>query len=224
MCQSNYISWKGYFDLIRNVDVFVLCDEVQYTKQDWRNRNLIKTSRGLQWLVIPVTCPEDKPGAVEDYRVADPRWARKHWGTLRSEYGNAPYFRAYGTFFENLYGNSEGGTLSEINEKFIRSICRLLSIRTEIIRSNPLNLPQDRNDRIIEAAKRLGIDTYLSGPSAKAYLDAGRFSQAGVGVKFANYSGYPEYPQPHPPFAHQVSIVDLILSTGPQAVRYMKAM
>ena len=52
--QSNYIPWKGYFDLINLVDEFILFDDMQYTRRDWRNRNIIKTFNGLLWLTIPV--------------------------------------------------------------------------------------------------------------------------------------------------------------------------
>lgn len=218
--QSNYIPWKGYFDLIAAVDVFVIYDEVQYTKNDWRNRNVIKTPNGTQWLSIPVR-QVGLDQRIYDSRIADASWARKHCGTLQANYARAAFFEQYKhPIFEEL--TKPGDLLSELNLRLIRRICELLGIKTRIIDSRELTLEGDRNVRLLDACKKLRATTYLSGPAASSYLDTALFQHEGIAVRWMDYSGYPEYPQLFPPFAHGVSILDLLFNAGPDAPRYMK--
>src|ERR1041384_7029573 len=93
--QSNYIPWKGYFDMIRGVDEFVLYDDVQYTRRDWRNRNRIKTAQGTQWLTIPVEVKGKYLQAIKETKISDPSWGRTHWRTLCHSYNRAPHFRDF---------------------------------------------------------------------------------------------------------------------------------
>jgi hypothetical protein len=220
--QSNYIPWKGYFDLINQVDEFVLYDEVQYTVRDWRNRNRIKTPAGSTWLSIPVR--QDRFQKIKDAVVSDPGWARTHWRTVSWNYARAPYFRAYRESLEAAYVRSAGRRhLSEINYDWICLVCRLLGIDTPITWS--MSYPrgtEDRTGRLIEICRQAHADTYLSGPAAKAYIDEEAFRCAGVTLRYVDYSGYPEYPQLYPPFDHFVSILDLLLMHGEGAVRYLK--
>src|SRR4030095_6284230 len=91
--QSSYIPWKGYFDLIRASDEFILLDDVQFTKRDWRSRNRIKTQRGPAWLTIPVRTKGLYKQLIQDTYVSDVRWGEAHWATLRASYARAPFFR-----------------------------------------------------------------------------------------------------------------------------------
>jgi len=90
--QSSYIPWKGYFDAINVVDEFILLDEVQFTKRDWRNRNKIKTSQGIQWLTIPVAVKGRYLQRIDETRIADSGWAQRHWSTLTHTYRRAAAF------------------------------------------------------------------------------------------------------------------------------------
>ncbi len=128
--QSNYIPWRGYFDLINSVDEFILYDDVQYTIRDWRNRNIIKTAQGPKWLTIPVEVKGKYHQKIKDTAISDPGWARKHWATIVHSYSRAPYFAKYRELFENLYLGSEDKMLSGINHRFLSAICLLLEIGT----------------------------------------------------------------------------------------------
>jgi len=219
--QSSYIPWKGYFDLIRRSDEFILYDDAQFTRRDWRNRNRIKTPNGPLWLTIPVDVKGKFEQAIKDTRVSDPRWNERHWRSIQANYARAPHFSTYKAVLEDLYRNCHTAWLSEINHRFITRICELLSIDTQLTWSMNYPLVEGRTERLIEFSKRAGATEYLSGPSARGYIDAALFDAAGLTLTFIDYSGYREYPQVHPPFDHQVSILDLLLHTGPDAPHYM---
>lgn len=218
--QSNYIPWKGYFDLIAKADVFVIYDEVQYTKNDWRNRNIILTHNGPQWITIPVRI-ESLNQKINETKVFLENWNKKHMNTLIVNYNKAPYFNFYKEAIFDLYSNPSQ-YLSEINGKFIREICKILGIDTQIIDSKELDLKGDRNERLIEACKKLNASTYISGPAAKNYLDEKAFNNNNLNVDWMDYSGYLPYKQLHEPFVNGVSILDLIFNTGPDAPQYLK--
>jgi hypothetical protein len=220
--QSSYIPWKGYFDLIRSVDEFVLFDDVQYTRRDWRNRNRIKTGTGPIWLTIPVHAKGNYLTPIKDITVSDPSWARRHWRTLTASYSRATHFDRYLRRFEELYAECEAEVrLSAINYKWISTICDLLRIRTRLSWSMDYKLEPDRTGRLVAICSQAGAGMYVSGPAARAYIDPAPFAAAGIDLRFFDYSGYPEYEQLYPPFDHQVSILDLLFNQGPDASRYM---
>ena len=220
--QSNYIPWKGYFDMINLVDEFVLLDDVQYTRRDWRNRNKIKTSQGLHWLSIPVEVKGKYDVAISEVRVADQAWASVHWKTLVHAYGKAPCFNEVRQWLEPLYADMPS-RLSEINKTFIDGVNRYLGITTPVHWSSSFLTPDDKNLRLLSICRELNASCYLSGLAAKGYLDVHQFEEAGIAVEWMDYSGYPEYPQLYPPFVHGVSILDLIFNVGKRSVENMKS-
>lgn len=220
--QSNYIPWKGYFDLIRLCDEFILYDDVQYTRRDWRNRNRIKSPTGLQWLTIPVEVTGKYHQRIRDTRISDPDWGRKHWTTLTHNYAKAPFFGYYRDVFEPLYLSTREPFLSEVNRLFIAAIARILGVQTLLCWSSDYPLVEGRSERLVQLCVESGATVYLSGPAAKGYLDEALFTEAGIGVEWMDYSGYPEYPQLFGGFQHGVTILDLLFNTGPNAARYMK--
>ena len=220
--QSSYVPWKGYFDLIRASDEFILLDDVQFTRRDWRSRNRIKTSTGPAWLTVPVHTKGRYLQQIRDVTVVDPEWGVRHWQTLRTHYARTPYFADYAPLFEPLYRQPVSDRLSEINHSFITAICRALGITTRVTWSTDYHCRDGRNERLIDLCTQVGATEYLSGPSAAAYIDPGAFARAGIQVRFVDYSGYPEYPQPYPPFEHAVSALDLLFCTGSRAPEFMK--
>lgn len=220
--QSNYIPWKGYFDLINSVDEFIIYDEMQYTKNDWRNRNKIKTQAGLKWLTIPVR-QYSLGQRIDETLIADSSWNAKHWMTIRQFYSKAKWFGLYKEIFEELFLSTTSSNLSEVNIKFIRSVCEILNIKTKISSSQSYRYQGDRNERLVSLVKAAGATKYLSGPAAKDYLDIALFEKENVEVQWMDYSGYLEYDQLFPPFEHGVSILDLVFNTGPDYKKYMKS-
>jgi hypothetical protein len=219
--QSNYIPWKGYFDLIHAVDEFVLFDDVQYTRRDWRNRNRIKTREGTQWLTIPVLAKGNYLAPIKDIAISEPRWGEQHWKTLVAAYARAPFFKVYEDLFASLYLAPFEPSLSAINRSFIEAICGLLGIRTKITASMDYEVGEGKNERLIALCLQAGADAYVSGPSARSYLDESLFRNEGIRLEFFDYAGYPEYPQLHPPFDHGVSVLDLLFHLGPDAPAHM---
>ena len=221
--QSNYIPWKGYFDLVNRVDVFVLYDDMQYTRRDWRNRNKIKISRGTQWLTIPVKVKGKYFQRINETRICDQKWPEKHWRTIELNYKKAKYFFEYRNVFKKIYSQMEEEFLSIINYKFIKCICKLLGINTEIIWSSEFDLVGDRNERLLNICTTLGASEYISGPSAQSYMDIDLFKNNMIKVSWMNYDDYPEYSQTSYPFEHGVTILDLIFNEGPESKTFMKS-
>lgn len=221
--QSNYIPWKGYFDIINSVDEFVIYDEVQYTRRDWRNRNKILTPKGLQWLTIPVKVKGKYFQNINETPIEDKKWAHKHWNTLLQHYKKATYFSLYRDFFQDLYLECSDDLLSNINYKFITAINNILGISTALKWSSEYNACGNPSERLLDICKEAGATTYLSGPAAKTYLDTDLFTKEGVSVEWMDYKDYPEYTQMHTPFEHGVTVLDLIFNEGPNATKYMKS-
>jgi hypothetical protein len=221
--QSNYIPWKGYFDLINLVDEFILFDDRQFTRRDWRNRNLIKTARGLHWLTIPVRVKGRYEQRIDE-TVTDGRdWSDKHWKTISHTYASSPHFNEYRDVFAAAYASSGEERLSDVNRRFLEAICHILGIRTRLSWSTDYPTTGDRTERLINLCRLAGATAYLSGPAARVYIDEAQFQAAGIELTYMDYSGYPEYPQPHGAFEHGVSIIDLLFNAGPEAPRYMKS-
>ena len=221
--QSNYIPWRGYFDLINSVDEFILYDDMQYTRRDWRNRNVIKSRNGPTWLTIPVQTKGNYFQKIKDTAVADGKWARQHWRSIVHNYSKASHFSDYVKLFEELYSIAQDQFLSQINHRFIEAICRILGITTTISWSMDYELKNDRTERLVSICQQSGATNYLSGPAAKSYLDEELFACRGIALAYMDYSGYPEYKQLYPPFQAAVSVIDLIFNEGPDATNYMKS-
>jgi hypothetical protein len=220
--QSNYVPWKGYFDLIAQVDEFIIYDEMQYTKNDWRNRNKIKTNKGVEWLTIPVRV-ESLSQKIEETLIFDKNWSKKHIAALQTNYAKANCFKETRDFVFGLYEEaSKLNNLSAINLVFIKGICEFLNIQTKISLSTDYNLIEGKTERLIDLCKQTHASVYLSGPSAKNYLDEKLFNDNDIILEWMDYSGYQEYEQLKPPFGHGVSILDLIFNKGDQSKEYLK--
>jgi len=220
--QSSYIPWKGYFDLVGAVDEFILYDDAQYTRRDWRNRNRIKTPRGLEWLTVPVKAKGHYHDPIRAIRIDGTRWAVEHWRSLEVNYARAAHFEAVAGRFAPLYLEREFAFLSELNAAFIGSICDFLSIPTTITASSAYRVDGGRSERLAALCEQAGATEYVSGPSARDYLDEGLFAERKVKVRWFDYEGYPEYPQLWGAFAHEVSVLDLLFNCGPASRDYMK--
>jgi len=220
--QSNYIPWKGYFDLIAGVDEFIIYDDVQYTKNDWRNRNQIKTKDGLKWLTIPVNMKKRITNAqkIRETSTQDTAFATKHWDLIQQAYRKAPYFNEISNWLEPLFKDLQTDNLSALNRIFIEAICRYLKIDTIISNSWDYTLEGDRTDRLVNLCQQASATVYVSGPAAKSYLDESLFTCRDMQVEWFSYEGYPEYPQLHGDFIHNVTILDVLFNAGEEASHY----
>ena len=177
--QSNYIPWKGYFDLIHDADAFIFYDDLQFTKNDWRNRNKIKTEQGTRWLSIPVGISANR--LICEVALEDSRWQRSHWDSLRQQYEKHPFFKLYRPFFEDVYLNKQWTNLSELNHHLIRSISHdILNMTTEFCDSREFQLTGKKLDRLVDLVVQSKATRYISGPAAKGYIEPERFAELDV--------------------------------------------
>jgi hypothetical protein len=221
--QSNYIPWKGYFYAIKEVDVFVMYDDVQYTKNDWRNRNLIKSKSGLQWLTIPIETKNKSCQKINEAKIVNSFWANKHLLSIKHNYSRATYYKQYIPFFEDLYNSCKSNYLIDINRIFLTKICELLEIKTTIIHSSDYDLKStNKTERIVEMCSKINVSDYYSGPAARAYIETDLFDRANINLHYFNYGNFPTYQQLYLPFLHEVSIIDVILNTGSDAKNYIE--
>jgi len=220
--QSNYIPWKGYFDLIAAVDEFILYDDVQYTRRDWRNRNQIKTPQGLQWLTVPVLVKGKYHQKIRDTKIDGLDWDLLHWKTLGQNYRRAPHFEEIAALLEPLYLKESYTHLSQLNRRFIEVICDYLGIKTVISNSWDYILLDDKTKRLADLCVQANGTEYISGPSARNYIEEHVFSELGITLIWFDYSGYQEYSQLWGGFIHEVSILDLLFNCGKESPRYMR--
>jgi len=221
--QSSYIPWKGYFDIIKEVDVFVFLEDVQFTKQDWRNRNKVKTKDGARWLSVPVKASKHhmRQKICEVMVDSNSNWQKKHFYTFQMNCSKARYYANYKYLIEDFYLNKKWQYLSEMNMYMTKKICEALGIEAEFYNSKDFDFEGRRTDKLVNMCRRFGADYYLSGPAAKGYIEPGKFEKAGIVLEYKDYSGYPEYNQLYPPFDHYVTVLDVIFNCGPEAPFYI---
>jgi len=222
--QPSYIPWRGYFHQIYKADTFIFYDDVQFDKNGWRNRNIIRTSQGSQWLTIPVRTKGAVSRGLPINKIPiawDKPWNIQHWRGIQMAYKKAPYFKDYIGFFEQMYAKHDEW-LAEFTIRSTIEISRLIGIQhTRFLKSSEMpGITGEKTDRLIQILKSVGADHYISGPAAKAYLEEEKFLNAGIYLEYMQYN-YRQYPQLHPPFEGKVSIIDLMFMTGADALNYM---
>lgn len=219
--QPQYLPWLGYFHKMVVADVFCLLDTVQYRKNEWQNRNRIKTANGWQWLTLPVSFKF--PEIINAVRINNSvNWRKKHLQSLETNYRKAPFYERYRESYKSVY-EQEWEMLSDLNIRFIQLIRESLGIHGKTIAraSEFKNLNEDPTGRLIDICKRLGGDTYLSGASGPAYMDMSAFERNGLAVKVQEFE-HPEYPQLFKGFESHLSIIDLLFNCGPDSIDIIK--
>ena len=221
--QPSYIPWRGYFHQIYEADIFVFYDDVQYDKHGWRNRNRVKTHQGTQWLTIPVHA---RGAPVQNLPINQVEidwkqtWNRKHWMTLQQAYARAPYFSQYAPRLQDFY-QKHPLLLADFTIDLTIALARELGIQhTRFLRSSSIQAAGQKTDRLIHILTTLGATHYISGPSAKNYIEEDKFETAGIDLEYMEYN-YPEYQQLYPPYDPQVTILDLMFMTGPDALDWI---
>lgn len=218
--QPQYLPWLGYFDKLDRADVFVLLDDVQFKKNEWQNRNRIKTADGWQWLTVPVLHDFGQTIAeVEIHRQAP--WARKHQAALRTNYAPAPGFEAV---MPGLSGILERPWeyLAPLNVTLVRWIAAELGIDTTTMLGSELENRDDPTLRLVDLCDTAGCDTYLSGSGARDYLEIEPFQDAGIEVVFQEFA-HPVYPQLFDDFEPNLSVIDLLMNCGSGSLEVIRS-
>jgi hypothetical protein len=219
--QSSFIPWRGYFDLISSVDLFVFLDDIQFSKNSWRNRNQIKTKNGLMWLTVPVRQERLTQLISETYVDSSSPWFMKHLGSWRANYARAPFFEVIMEMLSDLK-DARGQTISDLNVRLIKRICEYVKIPTPMVLSSEFSLSGKKTDRLIDLLKQTNAETYLSGPSADTYLDKDAFRANHIRLEYKSYD-YDPYPQLWGKFEGGVTILDLIANCGPEAKKHIRS-
>ena len=219
--QSNYIPWRGYFDFIDDVDLFVFHDDLQYTKGDWRNRNKIKTPKGLVWLTVPVKYHKTSQLILETNIDYSQKWQAAHINKFRANYIKAPFFKDAMALLEEGLAYADP-IISQLNIRLIKLICDYLGITTPFVNSRDLAVTGAKTEKLIRLLKKVSATTYVSGPTAKVYLDETLFRENGIRLEYKTYDYLP-YPQQWGEFIGNVSVLDLIANTGPEARCFLKS-
>lgn len=220
--QSAYIPWRGYFDFIASVDLFVIYDDVQFSTGSWRNRNQLKTKDGLKWLTVPV---QAKAGslAIDQVRIGRTvkPWQATHRNLLRNAFLTAPFAdRALSLWEEGIA--AQDVYVSQLNTRLTKLICNFLAIKTPIAMARDYATTGAKSARLVGLLRELGATSYLSGPAAKGYLDEGAFREHGIRLEYKTYD-YTPYPQRFGGFEGAVSVLDLIANCGPEAKHLLKS-
>ncbi len=221
--QPSYIPWRGYFDQINRADVFIFYDDVQYDKHGWRNRNQIKTDQGRQWLTIPVHSGGvvEKSIPINQVQIDWSKpWNEAHWKAFTFAYKRAPFFQKYAALLESFYQRHDV-LLADFTIALTIALARELGIsHTHFMRSSEIPVTGKKTERLVQILTQVGASHYLSGPSARDYIENDKFAAAGISLEYVDYN-YPEYPQLHPPFDPNLSILDLLFMTGPEAMSFI---
>lgn len=222
--QPQTYPWLGYFAKIMQADVFIFLDNVQFKKNEWQNRNKIRTPDGWQWLTVPVLhhFGQNIDAVLLNNTV---EWRHKHLQTLRTYYSKAPFFSRYFTEIESLY-RQEWHNLAEFNIASVRLIMAWIGIETPtLIGSAMRELYADpqitADERLIIATKAVGADVYLSGAGGHNYLDTALFPKNGIELTFQNFI-HPIYHQMTAEFLPYMSVLDLLFNEGPQTYAIIK--
>lgn len=208
--------------MIAAVDEFILYDDMQYTRRDWRNRNQIKTPQGVQWLTVPVLVKGKYHQKIRETEIDGNEWATAHWKALAQNYRRAPHYNEIAAWLEPLYLREEYGQISQMNRRFIEAVCDYLGITTSITNSWDYNIIEGKTERLADLCAQAGGTEYISGPAARDYIEEHVFDELDIKLTWFNYTGYPEYPQLWGEFTHGVTILDLLFNCGREAHRYMR--
>ena len=214
--QPQYLPWLGYFDKIRRADVFCYLNDVQYKKNEWQNRNRIKTAQGWQWMTVPVRYRF--PQKVNEVYINNAvEWKKKHLQAMLTNYNRAPYFKQVVVILEDAF-SKEWEFISELNVHLIESFKKLLNLEAKkSVCSSGLKLREEPTDRLIDICRALGADTYLAGQGGMEYIDLERFEKNGLKVIVQEFK-HPVYPQMFEEFQSHLSIVDLLCNCGPESM------
>lgn len=218
--QPTYLPWVGYFGLIDIADVFVFYDDVQFVERSWQRRNKIKMPNG-NWIWLSVPVIQKFGQKINEITVNNnTKWAEKHQKSIKHAYSKAPFFKDYAPIFEELY-KREWTYLSDLNITIIKKITELLGLKDiKFIRSSELKVEGEKTDRLINVLTKIGADDYISGPAAKAYVEAEKFKKAGITLYWSEFN-HPTYPQLYGGFIPYLSIIDLLLNTGKDTMNYI---
>ena len=219
--QPEQLPWLGFFDRVRQADVVVLLDNVQFKKNYFENRNKIRTSDGWQWVTVPVITKGRYAQLISHVEINDTsRWRKKCWLSIIYNYGKAPFFSKYSNFLKQIY-DKQWTYLADLNEEIIGHMIHNLGIKVKTIRASKLGVMGRGTDLLLQICQKLNADIYLSGISGKDYLEESKFTEQGISVIYQEFY-HPIYRQMYEPFLPCMSTIDLLLNHGDDSLDILK--
>jgi len=214
--QPEYLPWLGFFDKAMHADLFVLLDSVQFRKNNWQNRNRIRSANGPMWLSVPVSLKDGHKQLIRSVPINNREaksWRVKTWKSIELAYRRAPFFDVYAAFFESVYSR-QWDLVIDLNYTLLDYLFNALDIPVRRVSSSDLNLHSSRTDLLVDICRQVGASTYFSGISGKEYLEISKFTDAGIEVLFQEFH-HPIYKQMYEPFIPCMSVIDLMFNCGP---------
>jgi len=214
--------WPGlrFFAKMRQADLFIYLDDVQYEKREFQNRNRIRTPRGWQYLTAPVISKgrfSQKINEVELENTA--AWAADHLQAIKLNYARAPFFKEHLPALEEIYSR-DYRLLADLAIATMDFLKEAFAIKTPVKFSSEYAVEEASSARLARLCAAAGAEEYLSGAGAKAYLDPGVFSYAGIKLAWQEFKPR-EYPQAFPGFEPDMSALDLLLNCGPRSAEWL---
>jgi hypothetical protein len=222
--QPTYLPWLGYFDLIDQVDAFVLLDNVQFEKQSWQQRNRIKTPIGLQWLTVPVMFRGRFGQLIKDVEIRDEEFWRTHLRAIELNYRRSRFFHQYFDELSSRLKYTPGTLLTDLNGRLLEWFMGVMGIQTRLVRSSQLQQSGRRTELLANICASLGADQYISPLGSAVYLleEGNVLVDKGVEVVFQHYE-HPRYWQLFPPFQPYASILDLVFNEGERSLEILRS-
>ncbi|MBC8287086.1 MAG: WbqC family protein [Nitrospinae bacterium] len=219
--QPSYLPWLGFFEQMSRSDKFVLLDDVQYTRRDWRNRNRVRVNEGWAWLTVPVLQKSKfSQSLLETHIDNSVPWRKKHLETLRQHYSKSPFFEQYFSRCQKIY-EKEWTFLFDLCLETIILLKEELGVETPLLRSSQMEISGQKTERLLSICRELGATHYLSGEAASDYILEANFSSQGIELEYQKYD-HPVYPQRYPGFVPQLSAIDLLFNCGEQSLSILK--
>ncbi len=218
--QPQYLPWLGYFDKIDRADIFVLLDTVQFKKNEWQNRNRIKTVQGIQWITVPVLY--HFPQLIQEVEINNrEKWQHKQRQTILSNYRKAPFWAMLEPFFEEIY-SADWDTIAGLNIHVVKRLAAILGIETPFFVASDMDaFPEDPDERLIAITRHFGADAYLAGSGGYDYMDLEKYRESGVDVIFQGFR-HPVYRQLYGNFEPFLSVIDLIFNHGKESLNIIR--
>jgi hypothetical protein len=211
--QPNYLPWFGYFHKIAVSDVFIILDDVQFSKSSYTNRVKILRAGQGRWLTQPVSV--HLGDLINHVRPAQANWVSAHLDTLKGAYYRAAAFKEVWPEIQEIYENLPNESIAVINQTLIQRLCGLLNISTPFKRSSDFSIGDTAaDDRIIELVTQIAPGgSYLSGHGGASYQDPAKFEMAGISLEYTDFQ-HPIYRQQEGNFAQGLSVVDAAFHIG----------
>jgi hypothetical protein len=220
--QPTYLPWAGYFRIMKEADVYVFLDNVQFEQRSWQSRNRIKSAGNSVWLSVPTH--HESLSRIIDVEIDNSKvWKRQHLNTIKTSYGKAPFFKQYYPWFKSVF-ESSWLDLAGLNIYLIKHLATLLGLSQIFVRASKLGLEGKRTSLLLDICKMFGADRYVSSIGAKNYMEQDGakaiFDKEGIKVEFLQVKQF-EYPQLFGDFIPELSVLDLLFNCGPNSAKIL---